>query len=678
MTHIRASIRKGFKGLAFTCLIAALPLTTLASVGADNATSPHSDTGCAIPSNSSYGPGVHTPTGASAVAFVYQCPDSNNPTKPYVGDWLSAHFVYYPQTSTQEPLSPVVYLYNSSTGLYDYSQWVWSAAAGSYNQVDGSTATPPPSGQYVSIVGAPAPSVSSSNPAGGQATPDTNTAGGTNTIGSSTTNSATDDTSTSIGVTNDLTGTASSGDALGLADTSTGDATSGDALSEADIINMLQSSSNALGTGNNVVTFTYNVDGNVNGDLLFDPAQIDDVQGGATINNNAATNLTVNTSTDASITNNVNLSANSGNATLADNTKAGNATSGAADTVVNIVNSIESAVTAGKSFIGTININGNLNGDILLPADFVNELLADNVPTVSVTAPSSTNTVSNSGTNTTTITNTNNLGINNSVTSTAKSGNATSTGNTQAGNTTSGAASTHVTAFNLTGSQVIASNDILVFVNVTGKWTGMIVNAPGATAAELGGGIKENNTVSNTATIHNTTNEQINNNVTENATSGNATTRDNTSVGDATTGNANNAANLLNIEGSTLDLSNWFGILFINVFGTWNGDFGVNSSAGNSTAGKGGYLVGTTSFVRYAPVTTTGATSGSSGGSSSSVTASKKNKLPHGTVLAASSSKPAAPQLSGGRGSLLFPIMGITLSGAALYYSERSGRRQHR
>jgi len=50
------------------------------------------------------------------------------------------------------------------------------------------------------------------------------------------------------------------------------------------------------------------------------------------------------------------------------NTTAGSATTGDAAAIANIVNVINSIIGAGQSFIGTININGNLDGEILLTA----------------------------------------------------------------------------------------------------------------------------------------------------------------------------------------------------------------------------------------------------------------------------------------------------------------------
>ncbi len=65
--------------------------------------------------------------------------------------------------------------------------------------------------------------------------------------------------------------------------------------------------------------------------------------------------------------------------------------------------------------------------------------------------------------------------------------------NTSAGSATSGNTSTAVTLFNLTGNEIIGNNALLVFVNVPGKWVGVIMNAPsGATAAALGNDISQN------------------------------------------------------------------------------------------------------------------------------------------------------------------------------------------
>jgi hypothetical protein len=72
--------------------------------------------------------------------------------------------------------------------------------------------------------------------------------------------------------------------------------------------------------------------------------------------------------------------------------------------------------------------------------------------------------------------------------------------------------------------------------------------------------------------------------VTANAQSGDATVSGNTNGGNAKTGDAHAGANIANIVNTNINLSDWFGMLFINVFGSWVGSFGVNTAAGNPVA----------------------------------------------------------------------------------------------
>ncbi len=563
------------------------------------------DPSCVAPASNQ--PGVHQPVGADARTYTYNCGS---------GLWENAHFSYNPATGLTTATDPVVYTYNPASGNYDTTSWVYNDPDNAYVPYTQSVAQPPAGARVVGgpvAAGAAGASINNTGPGssnninnnggmGGSQSISNTGPGSSNTLNGSNTNNLNFNNSTDASVNNILYGQANTGNAIVIGNTTAGNATSGNAQDMANVINLLQSSSSALGSGN-VVTFVKNIDGNVNGDLLLNPAALSSIQGtGPDSNNMTNTNLnnklTVNSSTNATINNNINLGANSGDTTVSSNTNGGNATSGNAQAIANVVNMINSSLKAGKSFISTININGNLNGDILLPPNFIDQLLADNVPTVTITGPSSTNTVNTNANNNTNVTNSNNLGINNKVNASAATGTATVSGNTKGGNATSGNANTHITAFNLTGSKVIGANDLLVFVNVTGTWVGLIINAPpGATAAELGGGIttsgpnsnnETNTNINNNATISNKVNGQINNNITTAAKSGGATVSGNTKGGNATSGNADSAVNLLNVENSSLDLSNWFGILFINVFGSWNGSFGVNTSAGDPIANSGG------------------------------------------------------------------------------------------
>jgi hypothetical protein len=579
MSYIRTIISKSFISLTALLLlsVSAVPVATFADASSDTTAK------CSAPNATQ--PGVHAPTGSDAATFTYQCDG------PYKGDWTNTYYLYNPVSNVQSPLYSPNYSYDCTTKTWSMDDWSYSAAQQSYiysrdtvSQPVGQTTSCPGTPVLASVTpttnAAPKPSDSATSSSG---------ANETSTPISTTTTNLNADTSSSLNnltnatVNNGITAVAKTGNAAVIDNTTGGNATTGNASDQANIINLLQSSSNVLGIGQQVKTFSANINGDVNGDLLFDPASIASLQN-TSGNTNLSNKLTVNNSTNAQLNNTIDLHATSGDAAVSGNTSGGNAVTGSAQAIANVMNYINSAVSSGQSFIGTININGNLNGDILLPAGLIDQLIASNVPTVSVNipAPGSANKNETAVANDVVVSNTNNEGINNLVSSNATSGQASVAGNTTAGNASSGVAMTNVTAFNLTGNTVIGQNDILVFVNVVGKWVGMIVNAPaGSTAASLGGGITRDTTVTNTADLKNTANERINNNIKVAAKSGNATVSDNTSGGNASTGKAATAVNLLNIEGSALDLTNWFGVLFINVFGTWHGSFGVNTSAGD-------------------------------------------------------------------------------------------------
>lgn len=641
-------IRKYTKTSSLAILIAIFslaPLSLPASAAADS---------CEPPVSSD--PGVHRPVGSDASLYTYDC---------VTGMWVSAHFTYNPSNGVYSPNEPTIYTYNSTSGKYDYSYWVFNAPQGIYLERFASVNQPPAG---ANVIGAPEPVQTISNTGdGSNNTIDNGGTGGSQTINGTGANSDNSITGTGqnnilsnnnnvLSVANLINQNANTGEAMVVQNTTAGNATSGNAENMATIVNMLQSASNTLGSGN-VVTFVSDINGDVTGDLLFDPSILGSTvqAAGSQLPN---TNLTVNNSTDASITNDINLISTTGDATVSENTTAGNATSGNAKAIANVVNMINSAVSSGKSFIGTININGNLNGDILLPPDLVDQLIAAKVPTVTITntGADSNNTVNNAGSNTTNVKNTNDQGITNNIKSNATTGNAKVSENTSAGNATSGNAKNSITAFNLTGSNVVGKNAILVFVNVSGSWVGLIVNAPpGSHAAALGGSISQtgsdsNNNINsagtNSTNVDNNVKENITNNINLTSKSGDANVTRNTNAGNAKSGDATNAINLLNVENSSLSLSGWFGILFINVFGTWNGSFGVNTSAGDPVyaaagIGAGSGNPGLFSFVPggvgAANKTTFGSAYGGGSGSSN-------NNNSAGAAVLASSSGPTSKQ----------------------------------
>jgi len=462
--------------------------------------------------------------GAPLAAYAEDVPVTDTPastTDTPTGE-LPASSDVQPAVS---PAPKPTYIYDGATGHWNTDQWQYDATSGTYK----------PKVQPVTPVIPPAPEASSA------------------TTSTSTTNSA---------IATALDSVAVSGDASVLNNTTAGSATTGNTSSAATILNNVNSTmSNANNT--QAASFVSDVMGDVNGDIMLQPMLLK-----AMLEANAAGSSSLAATNNTGITNNLSLSATSGDAQVTGNTSAGNATTGNANTVANVVNVINSLVAANQSFIGTINIYGNLNGDILIAPDFIPQLIAANgsAPTTGSSA---------------TVTDTSTQSVVNNIALAAQTGAAVVTGNSNAGSATTGNATTNTVIFNLTNHAVVASNSLLVFINVLGRWVGVIVDAPtGATAAAIGDGVISNS-VSPSMTVNTTDNALLVNNINLTSQSGDATVAHNTNAGSATTGNATASANIANITGSQIGLSGWFGVLFINVFGSWLGSFGVDTSAGN-------------------------------------------------------------------------------------------------
>jgi hypothetical protein len=511
------------------------------------APTPAPNTATTTPPASSPQAGPSAPTGADANTYTY------NAT---TGLWENQFYTWDPVTHQTSPKTSQDYSYNPTTGKWDTTQYVYDA----------------PSGSYVpNVVSSPSnPNPSSNLQANNKVTntgPDSS-----NTLNSNSTNNAYFNLFYNASISNTLNQTAVSGAAAVMGNTVGGDAISGNAMDVMNVINMLKSTF-GLQNAADLMTFSANINGNVVGDLYINPNQLG--PNSVTVaNSNAQNNVTINSKGSGLINNDITLGSTSGNATVDSNTNAGSASSGNADAIANIVNMINSAIAANKSFLGVININGNLDGDILLPPNFLDQLIASN-------APHSTVALNNSTTNNLAVNATNNEAINNGVTLASASGSANVSNNTNAGSANTGTAKTNLTIFNLTGKQVVAKDSILVFVNVLGQWVGLIMDAPaGTTAAALGGNVSTNNTLTNNVNVNSQTNNVINNNLNVNSKSGDASVSNNTNAGDATTGNSTASANIANIIDSQLSASDWFGLLFINVLGTWHGSFGIDTDAG--------------------------------------------------------------------------------------------------
>ena len=504
-------------------------------------------------------PGPQQPNGVDASQYTY-----NEST----GVWENDQYTWDPVTKQTKPKTAPEYSYNPATGHWDTTQYVYDPASKAYVPQTVSVDTPPANANITNDDTPQQPTSTSGQALNNQATANslsnsTNNSNANSSINSDNQSHGIFDLFYNAVISNTMDSTAHTGDAIVAMNTMAGSAVSGSASAIANIVNLLQSSWNTASDA--FTTFVSNLFGDTVGDLFLDPGKPADVT------SNTTADTTVNISGNSAINNTVNLDASSGNAVVTQNTTGGDATSGNATAVANLVNAINSSIAAHQSFLGVLNIFGNLNGDILMPPELLQSLMAANA-----TGNLNTNQI----TNTDVLANfTNNETITNNVDATATSGNAAVSNNTSAGNATTGDANTNLTVLNLTGRQVVGKDALLVFVNVLGKWVGMIVNAPaGSTSAALGGDITQNTT--NNLEINANNSQSITNDITARATTGDATVSENTHGGNATSGNANTAVNLLNISDSQFSLSDWFGVLFINVFGTWNGSFGMDTAAG--------------------------------------------------------------------------------------------------
>lgn len=437
-----------------------------------------------------------------------------------------------PSTTTETAPAPeppkkpeLTYTYNKDTGTWDSEKWQFNPQTGKYEAP-------------------PAPIIIEPK------------------VEEKTSQEVNKDVETNVNVDNNVNSDATSGDSAVDGNTKGGNATTGDAAAVATLVNVVNSSV-AAGGNEKVANFTKDIYGDVKGDIVLHPMLLKamleaQVQGNTSSTIDVKNNLQVN--------NNMDVNATSGNASVTKNGKAGNATSGSAHAVANVVNILNSMISTQQSFIGTINIYGNLEGDILIAPDFIPQMIANNGGNAADITVSSQDTQS----------------IVNNISAAAESGAASVFGNTKGGDATSGSADTNVVIFNLSGHEIIAKNSLLVFVNVLGRWVGVIVDAPqGATAAMLGNGVSSHN-YDPDVTINSESNQGITNTIAVTAQSGDATVAQNTEGGNATTGNAKAVANVANVTGSQIGTSDWFGVLFINVFEDWFGSFGVNTPYGDT------------------------------------------------------------------------------------------------
>ncbi len=581
MKKLPTTIKKSFIAFMTVVQVFGYSATTFSGIAlADDTAAPTSEavvlSATCPPAN-----GTVAPTGAGSHTFIY---DEINCT------WENTYYSWNPVTKQYTAKYSQAPVYNPDTNAYEHTIWEYISSDGQYQpRVLSTPATvaqqvaagdPPPATQQTDATGQTTGNGTLAQSNGTSTVDNGNGTDSNNTVLNNNNTIINADLSNYASVLTSLDSNATSGNAYALQNTTVGNVGTGDAAAVANILNMIQSSWNPANGDLNL--FSADLYNNYFGDLLFDPsiALGNGTDSTNNIANNGTQSLTLNVEENASIQNDINLSAQSGDANANENTTVGNVSTGDAYVVANLINMINSMITTGESFIGNINLYGDLNGDILLPSSILEILLGNGT--------GSTNTIgSNQNTDIDADINTNSS-ITNNTDLTASSGNAEANANTTVGDVGTGDASTNVNEQNIIGQNIQGTKGLLVFVNVLGTWVGMLFNAPGTSSIVGGNGTDSTNSIANNTTtnadINVDRNYEIVNNLNLDAASGNATANANTDVGNVSTGNASSSANILNLIDSNVNFTDWFGVLFINVFGNWQGSFGVNTAAGGSPA----------------------------------------------------------------------------------------------
>ncbi len=561
--------------------------------------------------------GASAPTGSAAATYVFN---------PASCKWENSYYRWDPVTRVTTALYDQTPILNSAGTAWEYTEWYFSPAAGTYKSRTISIPVPQQAPQTPESVPQNATGGTPANYSGGPIGNGSNynnssTISNTgpysgNSINGNNVNDINYNLNNSTGIFTGLNSYATSGNAFVMGNNTGGNATSGDANAAANYLNMIQSA--WLPSLGPVSTFNASLQGSHFGDILFNPDAVIRNTGTASDNsvaNNADNNLNITSTTDSTIVNDINIGSTSGDATVSQNTNGGNASTGDATAVANIINMINSRIASGGSFIGNVDIHGNLDGDILLPASILAMLKN--------TGYGSNNSIANNANTNMNVNVDKNNSIINNVDLAAQSGTALVDSNTNAGSATSGDANTSLKQANIVGANANGTKGLLVFVNVLGKWTGMLWDGTGLSSIQ-GTGPESNNSIANNSNTDInadfTQNNTIVNNLDLRAQSGDASVVANTNAGSATSGDAYAGANILNMIDSNVNFTDWFGILFINVFGSWNGSFGTDTAAGNKPKPTGGAVLNNSAS------TSSNSANGSSSNSSASASTSSSLK----------------------------------------------------
>ncbi len=287
--------------------------------------------------------------------------------------------------------------------------------------------------------------------------------------------------------------------------------------------------------------------------------------GNTSIDANTLANLilVVKNQNQASLNNNVNVSAGSGNNQANQNNNAGIYT-GNAQALVNITNLVNTNLVGTQFFLGIVNVFGNQIGDIILPK------------------PESFSQTNTASTTPPIVQNQNQANMDNNVGTYATTGQNSQTGNGGNNLATTGNATSQSNIYSLVGFDVVNNNWFFLLINNMGGWTGQILGwaLPGGTQQPVTGTqVLQLNTntqngggqTGNSLTVQNQNLADVTNNIKATADTGSNQTDGNRGNTVIQTGNAVALANLINLVNLNIIGGHWFfGIL--NILGNWTGN----------------------------------------------------------------------------------------------------------
>jgi hypothetical protein len=302
--------------------------------------------------------------------------------------------------------------------------------------------------------------------------------------------------------------------------------------------------------------------------------------------------------------------ATTGNVTASGNTQVGDAVTGAANVLSDLINLLASAWSWSNGdltfFMQNIGqMNSTTNGNIVLDPT---QTTTGSGGQLGGCSASNSNTGANSN-NSSTCSNNNGLNVDaqntgnitNNVNVDAQSGNATASDNTSAGNVGSGNATAEVNIINLINSLISSGSSFFGVLNIFGNYNGDILFPNGFLNSVLGSGsagtgtgdpsntntgANSNNnassTTNNNTDVNNSSTNGVSNNIGLEAGSGTVTSDDNTTAGNASTGAASTSQSLFNLSNQSIFGTNAV-LVIVNVLGHWVGTI-MNLPGGSTTS----------------------------------------------------------------------------------------------